>query len=48
MKNRMSLVFGGPGNGKTKMISAVVTLAYALGATFNLVAPTGRAAKRIH
>lgn len=47
MKNRISLVFGGPGNGKTKMISAVVALAYALGATFNLVAPTGRAAKRI-
>jgi len=47
MKNRFSLVFGGPGNGKTKMISAVVALAYAMGATFNLVAPTGRAAKRI-
>lgn len=47
MKNRFSLVFGGPGNGKTRTIKAIVDLAYAVGATFNLVAPTGRAAKRI-
>jgi len=47
MQNRISLVFGGPGNGKTKMISAVVALAYSIGATFTLLAPTGRAAKRI-
>lgn len=46
-KNRISLIMGGPGNGKTRMISSIVALAYALGKSFNLLAPTGRATKRI-
>lgn len=47
MNNKISLVFGGPGNGKTRMITTIVALAYAVGATFSLVAPTGGAAKVI-
>ncbi len=46
--HRLSLITGGPGTGKTASIRTVATLATARHARVLLVAPTGRAAVRMH
>ncbi|MBV9000745.1 MAG: AAA family ATPase [Solirubrobacterales bacterium] len=45
---RLSLITGGPGTGKTASIRTIAKLAVAQGARVLLVAPTGRAAIRMH
>jgi exodeoxyribonuclease V alpha subunit len=44
---RVSVLTGGPGTGKTTCLRSVVRLARAKGARVTLLAPTGRAAKRL-
>jgi exodeoxyribonuclease V alpha subunit len=46
--HRLSLITGGPGTGKTASIRTIATLATAQHARVLLVAPTGRAAVRMH
>jgi exodeoxyribonuclease V alpha subunit len=46
--HRLSLITGGPGTGKTASIRAIATRATGRGARVLLVAPTGRAAIRMH
>ena len=46
--HRLSLITGGPGTGKTASIRAIATQAAAQNARTMLVAPTGRAAVRMH
>ncbi len=46
--HRFSIITGGPGVGKTTILSAVLSSIRALGKTVVLCAPTGRAAKRLH
>ncbi|HET6869923.1 MAG TPA: AAA family ATPase, partial [Solirubrobacteraceae bacterium] len=46
--HRLSLITGGPGTGKTASIRTIGTLATAQHARVLLVAPTGRAAVRMH
>jgi exodeoxyribonuclease V alpha subunit len=48
MTHRLSLITGGPGTGKTASIRTIAKLAVAQGARVLLVAPTGRAAIRMH
>lgn len=43
----VTIVTGGPGTGKTTVIKAIISLFSALGISFALCAPTGRAAKRM-
>ena len=45
---RLSLITGGPGTGKTASIKTIATVANEQGARVLLVAPTGRAAIRMH
>lgn len=45
--NRVLVVTGAPGTGKTTLIKAFVHLFRALGVSFSLMAPTGIAAKRL-
>ncbi len=45
--HRLSLVTGGPGTGKTATIRLVCAAAHAADADVTLVAPTGRAARRV-
>ena len=45
---RLSLITGGPGTGKTASIKTIASLAAGQGARVLLVAPTGRAAIRMH
>jgi exodeoxyribonuclease V alpha subunit len=45
--HRMSVITGGPGTGKTSTIKTVASLAAAQNAQVLLVAPTGRAARRM-
>jgi exodeoxyribonuclease V alpha subunit len=45
--HRFSIVTGGPGTGKTATIRMICAAAHAQGATVLLVAPTGRAARRV-
>jgi exodeoxyribonuclease V alpha subunit len=47
LTERVAVLTGGPGCGKSYTIRAVVTLARAKGAKIALAAPTGRAAKRL-
>jgi exodeoxyribonuclease V alpha subunit len=47
LSEKLLLVTGGPGTGKTSLIDAVVRCGTALGAEIALAAPTGRAAKRL-
>lgn len=44
---RVLIITGGPGTGKTTLIRAVVELCTRIGERFLLAAPTGRAAKRL-
>jgi len=44
---RLSIVTGGPGTGKTATIRLICAAAHAQNASFALVAPTGRAARRM-
>jgi exodeoxyribonuclease V alpha subunit len=46
--HRLSLITGGPGTGKTASIRTIATAAASQGARVLLVAPTGRAAIRMH
>src|SRR5205814_1951031 len=46
--HRLSLITGGPGTGKTASIRTIAKLASGQGARVLLVAPTGRAAIRMH
>ena len=46
--HRLSLITGGPGTGKTASIRTIATVAAGQGARVLLVAPTGRAAIRMH
>ncbi|RMG18797.1 MAG: ATP-dependent RecD-like DNA helicase [Deltaproteobacteria bacterium] len=47
VSERVLVVTGGPGTGKTTLIQAVVDLFRGAGATLRLAAPTGRAARRL-
>ena len=47
LTSRVAVLTGGPGCGKSFTVRAVVALAAAKGARIQLVAPTGRAAKRL-
>ncbi len=47
LSSRVAVLTGGPGCGKSFTVRSVVALARAKGATVALVAPTGRAAKRL-
>lgn len=47
MQSGILVITGGPGTGKTTLIRAIITAAEQYGATVRLVAPTGRAAKRL-
>ncbi len=46
-EHRLSVITGGPGTGKTASIRTIATLAETRGAKVLLVAPTGRAARRM-
>jgi len=46
-ENKMMVITGGPGTGKTTIINAVLKLYSAVGTKILLAAPTGRAAKRM-
>ncbi|MBR6773260.1 MAG: AAA family ATPase, partial [Clostridia bacterium] len=47
MENGVSVITAGPGTGKTTIIKCIIYLAERLGLKYSLMAPTGRAAKRI-
>jgi exodeoxyribonuclease V alpha subunit len=47
LTSKVAVLTGGPGCGKSFTVRAIVTLAAAMKATVVLVAPTGRAAKRL-
>jgi len=47
LSNKVLLVTGGPGTGKTTLIDSMVRCGLAVGASIQLAAPTGRAAKRL-
>lgn len=47
VKNGVSVITGGPGTGKTTIINCVLFVLDALNMSYTLLAPTGRAAKRI-
>jgi len=47
LKNKVLIITGGPGTGKTTIVSCILDLYQGLGARVLLMAPTGRAAKRL-
>ena len=47
LTNKVSILTGGPGTGKTTSVRALIQLLKAKHKTFKLAAPTGRAAKRL-
>jgi len=50
LNNKVCIITGGPGTGKTTIVNAILTISKQLGVKENkigLVAPTGRAAKRL-
>ena len=47
LKEKMMVLTGGPGTGKTTIIKAIISLVENLGGQVYLAAPTGRAAKRL-
>ncbi|MDE3089486.1 MAG: ATP-dependent RecD-like DNA helicase [Chloroflexota bacterium] len=47
LTNKVSILTGGPGTGKTTSVRALIQLLKAKRHTFKLAAPTGRAAKRL-
>ena len=47
IENKVLVITGGPGTGKTTIITAILTIYSTLGAAILLAAPTGRAAKRM-
>ena len=47
VKNRLTIISGGPGTGKTTIIRAIIEILRANRKTILIAAPTGRAAKRI-
>jgi len=46
-KNRIMVITGGPGTGKTTTVRAIIAMFEHMGMTVQLAAPTGRAAKRM-
>ncbi|HHY39360.1 MAG TPA: ATP-dependent RecD-like DNA helicase [Clostridia bacterium] len=47
LQNRVSIITGGPGTGKTTLIRCLVRILQERGISFELTSPTGRAAKRL-
>ena len=47
IKNKVSIITGGPGVGKTTIIKGIIQIATLLNKKITLCAPTGRAAKRL-
>uniref|UniRef100_A0A7V6DQG2 ATP-dependent RecD-like DNA helicase n=1 Tax=Desulfobacca acetoxidans TaxID=60893 RepID=A0A7V6DQG2_9BACT len=47
LKEKLAIITGGPGTGKTTIVSCILDLYQRLGAKVRLMAPTGRAAKRL-
>ncbi len=47
LKEKVLIITGGPGTGKTTIVSCILDLYQGLGARVMLMAPTGRAAKRL-
>ncbi|MDR3076916.1 MAG: ATP-dependent RecD-like DNA helicase [Synergistaceae bacterium] len=47
LKSKVLVITGGPGTGKTTLISAIIGVLGERGVRINLAAPTGRAAKRM-
>jgi len=47
VKDKVMIITGGPGTGKTTIINAIIKIFAKIGVTIMLAAPTGRAAKRM-
>jgi len=47
VKNKVSIITGGPGVGKTTIVKNILKIISLMGKTITLCAPTGRAAKRL-
>jgi exodeoxyribonuclease V alpha subunit len=45
--NRVAIITGGPGTGKTTLIKSITAMFESLGKTISLATPTGRAARRL-